>query len=68
MKNTIRISVIISILASVLVAQNPKAPSIFFEKTEVNFGQVPPDSLLHYTFKFQNTGTDTLVILNVRPG
>ena len=68
MRIFIRIPIILIALTGLLFAQNPKGPSIRFEKTEIDFGQVPPDSVLHYTFVFQNTGTDTLSILKVRPG
>ncbi len=68
MKKSICIAFVLFILTGILSAQNLKGPAIRFEKTEVDFAQVAPDSLLRYTFEFQNSGTDTLSILKVRPG
>ncbi len=68
MKKNILVSIILCVLIGFLSAQKINGPSIHFKKTEVDFKQVPPDTLLHYTFEFQNRGTDTLSILNVRPG
>lgn len=68
MKKRICIGFVLVILTGILYAQNLKGPAIRFEKTDVDFGPVAPDSLLRYTFVFQNNGLDTLSILKVRPG
>lgn len=68
MKRCILFGSMLFIFLGILSAQTVKGPSIHFEKTAVDFKQVSQDSLLHYTFEFKNTGTDTLAILNVRPG
>jgi len=37
-----------------------------FEKTEHDFGKIPQDKSVEYTFKFKNTGTEPLVISDAR--
>ena len=68
MKKSLYITFILYILTSLLNAHPPEGPTISFVKTQVTFDSVVPDTLLRHTFKFRNSGTDTLVILNVRPG
>jgi hypothetical protein len=44
-----------------------KGPEITFEETRHNFGAAEPGTFNH-TFKFKNTGTETLEIKNVQAG
>ncbi|HXH17545.1 MAG TPA: DUF1573 domain-containing protein [Chitinophagales bacterium] len=37
-----------------------------FEKTEHDFGKIPQDKVVEYTFKFKNTGTEPLIISDAR--
>jgi len=42
-------------------------PRIQFEELEKDFGKVPDTVNLEWKFKFTNTGTDTLIIQDVKP-
>lgn len=71
-------AVFIMLLSTVLLAQTPsitpalktsvggKSPRIHFNVTKHNFGNVPEGPAITHYFKFQNTGTDTLKISDVR--
>jgi Protein of unknown function (DUF1573) len=51
-----------------LAAQSPteiKGPSITWEKSEHDFGEINQGDKVHYTFRFINTGTEPLIITNV---
>jgi hypothetical protein len=52
-----------------LFSQNTTLTSdatIVFEEEKYDFGEVSNDSVLTHVFKFENTGTDTLFIKDVR--
>ena len=56
----------------ILLTLSPSAansnPKIVFDTYEHNFGEILPNSNNKYTFKFTNTGKDTLQIYRVRAG
>lgn len=68
MKILLRLILVLLFLNTTLYAQKSGAPFIQFEPTEYDFKDVQAESSLKYIFKFQNTGSDTLKILKVRPG
>lgn len=41
-------------------------PSIYFDNTSHDFGEVKEGELLEYTFKYMNRGTDALIINSVK--
>ena len=43
-------------------APNPNAPVMTFAEAEFNFGDIRPDSKVHHTFLFTNTGKSPLLI------
>jgi len=43
-------------------------PKHYFTETEFDFGRMPPNSAVSHVYWVKNVGTDTLRILNVRPG
>lgn len=43
-------------------------PTAYFSETQFNFGRIPPGSVVTHVFWVKNIGTDTLRIINVRPG
>jgi len=57
-------------------AKKPAPPSktssegaeAYFSETTWNFGNIPPNSVVSHSFWIKNVGTDTLKILQVRPG
>ncbi|GIV33095.1 MAG: hypothetical protein KatS3mg031_0630 [Chitinophagales bacterium] len=44
----------------------PGNAAFTFEKTEHDFGKIPPTQNVEYTFKFTNTGTEPLVITEAK--
>ena len=44
----------------------PGNAAFTFEKTEHDFGKIPQDKPVEYTFKFKNTGTEPLIISDAR--
>lgn len=54
------------ILATGVFAQTTaKGPVMTFETTSHDFGDVKTGAIVSYTFKYKNTGTDTLKIDNI---
>ena len=68
MKILLQLILVLIFTSTILFAQKSGAPKIQFETTKYDFKDVRADTLLKYTFKFKNTGTDTLKIFKVRPG
>ena len=49
-------------VASDTEAPNPNAPVMTFAESQFDFGDIQPDSKVHHTFKFTNTGKSPLLI------
>ena len=49
-------------VASDREAPNPNAPVLTFAESQFDFGDIQPDSKVHHTFKFTNTGKTPLLI------
>ncbi|WP_223653497.1 DUF1573 domain-containing protein [Hymenobacter psoromatis] len=49
-------------VASDTEAPNPNAPVLTFAESQFDFGDIQPDSKVHHTFKFTNTGKTPLLI------
>lgn len=64
MKKFIFTFTMMAFFAGIVKAQN--GPVMTFEKTEVDYGNVPQGGDGLRTFKFKNTGTEPLVIKNAR--
>jgi len=47
-------------------AKTSKGPHITFEKTEVDLGKIPQKGKFDFSFKFKNTGKETLKISSVK--
>jgi hypothetical protein len=43
-------------------------PKVYFSETSWDFGKIPLNSGMSHIYWLKNVGTDTLKILNVRPG
>jgi hypothetical protein len=48
--------------------QKPSGAKLYIEETKFDFGYIPADAVVSHSFFFYSRGTDTLKILNVRPG
>ena len=48
------------------VSENKAGAKIFFPETQHDFGKVPEGKKVEYTFKFENKGTESLIIKDVK--
>ncbi len=48
-------------------AQSGNGPQFSFKETAHDFGKVLPDSTLHYSFEFTNSGNQMLMITAIEP-
>jgi hypothetical protein len=61
--------IVLILLSSVLIVNAQNKPVIKFDSTTLNFGKVREEGgKVSKTFFFTNAGTDTLKLLNVKPG
>ncbi|MBI4723219.1 MAG: DUF1573 domain-containing protein [Candidatus Stahlbacteria bacterium] len=56
---------IITIFCGIIYGKN-LPPQIELTETEFDFGEVNQNMELTHTFKFKNTGAETLVVKNIR--
>ncbi len=60
------IFVLLAMGSSVFLFGQVKGPSITWEKSTHDFGELVQGDKIEYTFKFKNTGTEPLIITNVQ--
>lgn len=51
--------------AGILFAQESQGPAFTFDEEKHEFGDITQGEKVEFTFKFQNTGTESLIISNV---
>lgn len=56
------------IITSTIFSQTAVGPEIYFDTEVYDFGKVNSKDTLEARFYFKNTGTENLVITNVKPG
>jgi hypothetical protein len=71
----LRSSIIVGLSAliwasSVALAQEPSrsGAKLFIDQTAFDFGYIPSEATVSHVFQLYNHGTDSLKILNVKPG
>jgi len=59
---------LISLMLLILAEATSGQPKAFMYETTWDFGKLPQGSVVSHSYQIKNVGTDTLRIIQVRPG